>query len=55
MSPAIAKRCGWHKPDQLGYVAAGEDADRRIAAGERQRRCQACRHYFWLHEWGLEP
>lgn len=46
--------CEWHKKSSLGYVAASLDADRRIAAGERQRLCPKCMRWFWADEYG-EP
>jgi hypothetical protein len=33
------------------YLVAAEDAARRIAAGEQQYRCPACRRWIWESYW----
>jgi hypothetical protein len=44
--------CPSHKFRNLGYVATSADADRRIANGERQRRCPVCLRWIWRSEFG---
>jgi acyl carrier protein phosphodiesterase len=44
--------CPSHKFRNLGYVATSEDADRRVANGERQRRCPVCLRWIWRSEFG---
>ncbi len=31
----------------MGYIEAHADAKRRLANGERQRRCPVCMKWFW--------
>lgn len=47
--------CDWHKPDKLDYLSAHADADRRIAAGQRQSKCSICKFWLWHHERGAKP
>jgi len=46
--------CPTHRPDneRMGYVAQSEDAHRRMALGQKQRRCPVCKLWFWKHEFG---
>lgn len=47
--------CSWHRPSRLGYLAAAEDAEQRMARGEEQRQCLACGRWLWAHEFGEGP
>jgi len=47
----LPPKCPTHKPDNLGYLAAHADADRRMAKGEKQTQCPICKYYFWKHEY----
>ena len=46
--------CPTHKPDneRMPYVMLSEDAQRRVAAGQQQRRCPLCKLWYWRHEFG---
>lgn len=48
-------RCQWHRPKTLGYVAAHEDAERRMKRGEKQTQCPVCKRWLWKHEMGEKP
>lgn len=52
---ARIKMCVWHKPSLLSYVDAAEDAERRIARGQKQKQCSVCKRWFWWHEFGTKP
>lgn len=39
--------CDQHAISTLPYLAKAEDADRRIARGERQYRCAECGLWCW--------
>lgn len=39
-----------HKRDDLGYVQAHIDAERRLKRGERQSQCPRCGAWLWRHE-----
>ncbi len=43
--------CAHRQQPDMDYVHWHEDADRRLAAGERQRRCRACGLYVWGEFW----
>lgn len=47
--------CDWHKPSGLGYMEWHADAEKRAAAGEKQKKCKDCGRYFWPHEYGEKP
>lgn len=47
--------CSWHKPSLLYYVDAGEDAERRLARGQKQKQCPICKRWFWRFEFGTKP
>lgn len=47
--------CPWHTQDKLSYLRASEDADNRMANGERQSQCHVCGYWFWPHEFGVDP
>jgi hypothetical protein len=49
--PVLVVYCLDHRPDHLGYAAASEDADERLANGEEQRFCPDCERWLWRHEW----
>lgn len=49
------KPCAWHRPSDLPYSAAFEDAERRTKLGEEQTKCFACRRWFWKDEYGVRP
>lgn len=49
------RRCPHHVVRGLGYVDAAEDAEQRMARGERQVQCPTCRLWFWPDELGVAP
>lgn len=51
----VTPPCSWHTQDELGYLAAHEDADKRTSKGERQTQCHVCSYWFWPHEFGIDP
>jgi hypothetical protein len=42
------ERCQHDPVPEMGYIAESEDAERRLARGERQMRCPECERYIWL-------
>ncbi len=47
----MGEPCLWHHASGLGYIAKSDDADRRMAAGEKQRQCPDCHLWWWPHEY----
>jgi hypothetical protein len=41
------KRCATHKFIELPYIAAYEDAQKRMKKGQKQKRCPECKYLFW--------
>lgn len=46
----LPDKCSTHKPDNLPYLAAHSDADKRMDKGEKQTQCPICKYWFWKHE-----
>lgn len=48
-------KCGTCKPERLLYLAAHDDAQRRLRKGERQQRCPECGLWKWSHQFKVKP
>ena len=47
--------CGHHTRDQLSFLRAFQDAEQRLAKGEKQTQCPECHLWLWPEEMGVKP
>ena len=46
------KKCNWHKPKNLGYIAWHDWAEEMTRKGFKQTQCAQCLHFFFKEEFG---
>jgi hypothetical protein len=49
-------KCSWHiTGPYMSYLQTSEDAERRMKAGQKQKRCPHCKLWIWPDKYGIAP